>query len=191
MAASVAPTSSLCTACCGTRTVSKMSKSRGNTVDPIAWMDTYGTDAMRFTFARGANPGRTSRSGRSGSREHATSATSCGTQRFALINGASTSSPLPPRELLRRRSTDLVPLQQVIAEVDANYDDFQFAAAETLYHFAWDEFCDWYVELAKVSIAHGGDEAANTRLVLGHALDACCACCIRSRRTSPRRLWTS
>ncbi|HJY25418.1 MAG TPA: valine--tRNA ligase [Actinomycetes bacterium] len=153
----------------------KMSKSRGNTVDPIAWMDTYGTDAMRFTFARGANPGQDVPVGEEwvqGARNFCNKLWNAA--RFALINGASTSSPLPSRELLGSADRWILSrLQQVIAEVDANYDDFQFArAAETLYHFAWDEFCDWYVELAKVSLAHGGDEAANTRLVLGHVLDA-------------------
>ena len=138
-------------------------------------MDTYGTDAMRFTFARGANPGQDVPVGEEwvqGARNFCNKLWNAA--RFALINGASTASPLPPRELLGSADRWILSrLQQVIAEVDANYDDFQFArAAETLYHFAWDEFCDWYVELAKVSLAHGGDEAAHTRLVLGHVLDA-------------------
>ncbi len=138
-------------------------------------MDTYGTDAMRFTFARGANPGQDVPVGEEwvqGARNFCNKLWNAA--RFALINGASTASPLPPRELLGSADRWILSrLQQVIADVDANFDDFQFArAAETLYHFAWDEFCDWYVELAKVSLAHGGDEATHTRLVLGHVLDA-------------------
>src|SRR5918992_5056748 len=61
-------------------------------------------------------------------------------------------------------------LQRVTAEVDEHLDNFDFAkASEVLYHFAWDEFCDWYVELAKVPLA--GPEAAATRRVLGEVLD--------------------
>src|SRR5262249_3399482 len=63
-------------------------------------------------------------------------------------------------------------LHQVAAEVDAHFADFDFAkVCEVLYHFAWDEFCDWYVELAKVPLARGGAEAATTRRVLGEVLD--------------------
>jgi valyl-tRNA synthetase len=63
-------------------------------------------------------------------------------------------------------------LSAVAASVDADYEHFEFAkAAESLYHFVWDDFCDWYVELAKVPLATGGEAAHRTRLVLGHALD--------------------
>jgi valyl-tRNA synthetase len=153
----------------------KMSKSRGNSVDPIDWMDKYGSDAVRFTFARGANPGQDVPVGEEwvqGARNFCNKLWNAA--RFALLNGASIASPLPPRELLGTVDRWILSrLQQVIAEVDAAFDDFQFGrVADTLYHFAWDEFCDWYVELAKVSIAHGGNEATNTRLVLGHVLDA-------------------
>jgi valyl-tRNA synthetase len=59
-----------------------------------------------------------------------------------------------------------------VVEVDGYYEDFQFAkTSEALFHFAWDEFCDWYVELAKTPLAAGGDAAERTRLVLGHVLD--------------------
>ena len=76
----------------------KMSKSRGNTADPIAWMDTYGTDAMRFTFARReSGAGRPGRGGVvQGARNFCNKLWNAA--RFALINGASTSSPLPSRE---------------------------------------------------------------------------------------------
>jgi valyl-tRNA synthetase len=61
-------------------------------------------------------------------------------------------------------------LQAVIGEVDALYERFEFAKiADVLYHFAWDEVCDWYLELAKISLA--GDGAATTRRVLGEVLD--------------------
>jgi valyl-tRNA synthetase len=63
-------------------------------------------------------------------------------------------------------------LQALVSDVDDYYEDFQFAkASEALYHFTWDDFCDWYVELAKVPLAAGGTAAAATRAVLGHVLD--------------------
>ena len=62
-------------------------------------------------------------------------------------------------------------LQAVITEVDALYERFEFAKiADVLYHFAWDEVCDWYLELAKISLA--GPSADVTRRVLGEVLDA-------------------
>jgi valyl-tRNA synthetase len=63
-------------------------------------------------------------------------------------------------------------LQRVIAEVDEHFEAFEFAkVCDTLYHFAWDDVCDWYVELAKPVLAAGGTSAASTRRVLGHVLD--------------------
>ena len=57
--------------------------------------------------------------------------------------------------------------------MDAAYAEFEFAkVSDALYRFAWDEFCDWYVELAKVSLNSGDEaQAANTRAVLGNVLD--------------------
>src|SRR5262249_50254589 len=64
-------------------------------------------------------------------------------------------------------------LSAVIAETDALFEEFEFAkVCDVLYHFAWDEFCDWYLELAKATL--NGDDAAaagRTRMVLGHVLD--------------------
>src|SRR5262249_28207701 len=73
---------------------------------------------------------------------------------------------VPDRWILSR-------LAAVTAEVDALFEEFEFAkVCDLLYHFAWDEFCDWYVELAKAAL-NGPDEAAAalTRRVLGHVLD--------------------
>jgi valyl-tRNA synthetase len=59
-----------------------------------------------------------------------------------------------------------------VSDVDELFESFQFGkVCETLYHFVWDEFCDWYLELAKVQLAEGGQRAERTRAVLGHVLD--------------------
>ena len=63
-------------------------------------------------------------------------------------------------------------LQHVVSEVDENFERFEFAkVCDALYHFAWDDVCDWYVELAKPVLAAGGAGADVTRRVLGHVLD--------------------
>ena len=153
----------------------KMSKSAGNTVDPLAWMDAYGTDALRFAMARSANPGTDapiSEAGVAASRNFCNKLWNA--TRFALLNGANTTAPLPPAEQLGATERWILSrLTATIAEVDALYEDYQFAkATDALYHFVWDELCDWYLELAKVPLLRGGAEAAATRAVLGHVLDA-------------------
>ena len=151
----------------------KMSKTVGNTVDPNEWMDVYGTDATRFALARVANPGIDAPIGD----DNVAAARNFGTKlwnaaRFALANGASPALPLPSTP--RRRDADawiLGRLREVTAQVDALLEDFQFAkATEALYHFTWDELCDWYLELAKPQLASAGT-AEGTRAVLGHVLD--------------------
>ncbi len=152
----------------------KMSKSRGNVVDPLEWIDRYGADALRFTLTRGANPGADqaiSEEWAAGSRNFCTKLWNA--VRFALLNGATVAGPLPAaaeqsvvdRWVLSR-------LQTVAAQADAGYEDFQFAkTTEALYHFVWDEVCDWYLELAKLPLAAGGPAAEVTRRVLGEVFD--------------------
>jgi valyl-tRNA synthetase len=92
--------------------------------------------------------------------------------RFALINGAVVpEGPLSAEDLTDADAWILDRLDEVIGRTTELLADFQFAkAAEGLYHFAWDEFCDWYVELAKVQL-RDDDAAETTRAVLGTVLD--------------------
>jgi valyl-tRNA synthetase len=173
----------------------KMSKSRGNTVDPLEWIDRFGADAVRFTLARGSNPGSdtaVSEEWAAGSRNFCNKLWNA--TRFALMNGATVAATgtngsfdtqesgttggqqlaglsVPDRWILSR-------LSSVIAEVDGLLDRFEFGkACDALYHFAWDEFCDWYLELAKTPLTAGDTVPANTaeadrtRRVLGFVLD--------------------
>jgi valyl-tRNA synthetase len=154
----------------------KMSKSRGNTVDPLDWIDRFGADATRFTLARGASPGSdvaVSEDWVGGARNFCNKLWNA--TRFAIMSGALAGTPgapavagldVPERWILSR-------LDEVTAEADDFFERFEFGkACSTLYHFAWDEFCDWYLELAKPVLA-GPDEAAagRVRSVLGHVLD--------------------
>ncbi|WP_036499454.1 valine--tRNA ligase [Nocardia aobensis] len=152
----------------------KYSKSKGIGVDPLLWIDEYGADATRFTLARGAQPGSDLSVGPphvQASRNFITKLFNA--SKFALMNGAAPGD-LPQRATLT--DTDrwiLDRLDEVRAEVDGAFDRYEFGkACEALYHFAWDELCDWYLELAKVQFAESEERAASTRIVLGNVLDS-------------------
>ena len=153
----------------------KMSKSLGNGINPMDWVEQYGADALRFALARGANPGVDLPIGE----DNATSARNFTTKlfnaaKFALMNGARVDE-LPAREELTDADRWILDrCEEVRAKVDAYLDDYQFAKAnEELYHFAWDELCDWYLEIAKTQIPREGTTAQgeNTQVVLGRVLD--------------------
>jgi valyl-tRNA synthetase len=152
----------------------KMSKSRGNTIDPIEFMDKYGSDALRFTLARGANPGADQALAEewvAGSRNFCTKLWNA--TRFAMMNGANIKGDLPkPAELDGVNKWILSRLNETITEVDELFEKFEFAkACEIIYHFAWDDLCDWYLELSKSSFAAGGKSASDSARVLGEVLD--------------------
>jgi len=152
----------------------KMSKSFGNVVDPLDWIERFGADATRFTLARGANLGSdvpVSEDWCQGSRNFCNKLWNV--TRFAVMSGATVQGELPTHDELS--SVDrwiLSRLQHVIGEVDEHFESYEFAKiCDTLYHFAWDDVCDWYVELAKPVLTAGGAPADATRRVLGHVLD--------------------
>ncbi|MFC8830147.1 valine--tRNA ligase [Streptomyces sp. NPDC057137] len=152
----------------------KMSKTFGNVVNPLDWMDKYGADAVRFTLARGANPGVDVPIGEDwvqGSRNFANKVWNA--TRFAMMNGATVEGSLPDAE--RMSATDrwiLSRLNETVAQVDALYEDYQFAKlSDALFHFAWDEVFDWYVELSKTTFFAGGEQAKVSGRVLGEVLD--------------------
>ena len=153
----------------------KMSKSLGNGIDPMDWVRDYGADALRFALARGANPGIDLPIGD----DNAAAARNFATKlynatKFALMNGAAVG-PLPAREDLTDADRWILDrLETVRGHVDKLLDDYQFSKAnEELYHFAWDELCDWYLEIAKTQIPRDGEseQGRNTQIVLGRVLD--------------------
>ncbi len=148
----------------------KMSKSRGNGIDPLDWVEEFGADALRFTLARGASPGGDLNIGA----DHVRASRNFGTKlfnatRFALLNGAAIAPLPPPDDLTDADRWILGRLEEVRAEVDSAFDRYEFGrACAALYHFTWDEFCDWYVELAKTQLADG---LVQTTAVLAAVLD--------------------
>jgi valyl-tRNA synthetase len=172
----------------------KMSKSSGNAVDPLEWLDEYGADALRFTLLRGANPGAdvpASEEQVEGSRRFGTKLWNA--TRFALANGATVDAAVPDSaDLTDADRWILDKADRLVSDVDTAFDEFEFARlAEALYHFTWDEFCDWYVELAKVQIGEGGARADATRAVLGHVLDTVLRLLHPLMPFVTERLWTT
>lgn len=148
----------------------KMSKSRGNGIDPLDWVELFGADALRFTLARGASPGGDLSIGEDHARASRNFATKLfNATRFALINGAAPAA-LPALDALTDADRWILGrAEEVRAEVDSAFESYEFSrGCEALYHFAWDEFCDWYLELAKVQLAQG---IAHTTAVLAAVLD--------------------
>ncbi|PRX39480.1 valyl-tRNA synthetase [Planifilum fimeticola] len=154
----------------------KMSKSLGNGVDPLDVIEKYGTDAMRFMLSTGCTPGNDQRF----RWERVESARNFANKiwnasRFALMHLAEAreedltltgSLTVSDRWILHR-------LNETIDEVTRHLNRYDFGeAGRVLYHFIWDEFCDWYIEFSKLSL-YGEDEEAKrvTRAVLCHVLD--------------------
>ncbi|MCV7433297.1 valine--tRNA ligase [Mycolicibacterium bacteremicum] len=148
----------------------KMSKSKGNGIDPLDWVEKFGADALRFTLARGASPGGDLSIGEDHARASRNFATKLfNATKFALMNGAELTDLPAADQLTDADRWILGRLEEVRAEADAALEAYEFSrACEALYHFAWDEFCDWYLELAKVQVSQG---YSHTPAVLAAVLD--------------------
>ena len=140
----------------------KMSKSRGNIIDPLELIDRYGCDALRFTLAALAAPGRDiklSESRVEGYRNFATKLWNAA--RYAQMNGCALVPGHAPADCgltVNRWITAAV--ADCAGSVTAALDTYRFDdAASRLYHFVWGTFCDWYLEFTK-SILQGEDAAA-------------------------------
>jgi valyl-tRNA synthetase len=153
----------------------KMSKSKGNTVDPLGLIDKYGADALRFTLAAMESQGRDIKLDEKrveGYRNFATKLWNAA--RFAQSNGIGGSTTLePPAATQAVNRWIIAETVKTIQALDLALADLRFdESANTIYHFVWSQFCDWYLELTK-PILQGEDQAAadETRLVAGWVLD--------------------
>ncbi|HZC68351.1 MAG TPA: valine--tRNA ligase [Nitrospirales bacterium] len=153
----------------------KMSKSKGNVIDPLAVMDKYGTDALRFTLAAMASPGRDiklSEERIEGYRNFANKLWNAA--RFILMNleGPRAEAPWADRPITDRWIMSR--LHRCIGEVNRSLEEYRFdEAANTVYHFIWHEYCDWYLELSKPVLAEKDSlKAALTRTTLVESFEA-------------------
>ncbi len=152
----------------------KMSKSKGNVVDPLELIDTYGADALRFTMAACAAQGRDIRVAPArveGYRNFATKLWNAA--RFAEMNqcvSVADFDPAQSRETVNRWIAG--ESERALASVTEALEALRFnEAAAALYHFVWHVFCDWYVELIKPILAGNVEAAAETRAMTAWVLD--------------------
>ncbi len=152
----------------------KMSKSLGNGIDPLEIIDTYGADALRLTLATGNSPGndmRFSDEKVSASRNFANKLWNA--SRFILMNIGDDENPCElPKELALEDKWIISLVNKLAKDVTDNLDKFELGIAiAKLYDFIWDVFCDWYIEIAKIRLQKGGDEAQTAKQVLVWVMD--------------------
>jgi valyl-tRNA synthetase len=153
----------------------KMSKSKGNVVDPLGVIDQYGADALRFTLARGAAQGHDIRLGSQDVENNRNFATKLwNAARFAEINGCACDANFDPRkasEILNRWIVHET--AKTAAEVTEAIKSYKFNdAAGTIYRFVWNIYCDWYLELVKpILIGSDGTAKDETRATVAWARD--------------------
>ena len=142
----------------------KMSKSKGNIVDPLHLIDDYGADALRFTLAAMAAQGRDiklSTSRVEGYRNFATKLWNAA--RFAEMNGAARAANFDPKSAKDTLNRWILgEAARAVKEVTAAIETYKFNdAANAVYRFVWSIYCDWYIELAK-PVLTGADGAAKS-----------------------------
>ncbi|HOW06554.1 MAG TPA: valine--tRNA ligase [Flexilinea sp.] len=156
----------------------KMSKTKGNVVDPLTVMDQFGTDALRFTLLVGSTAGNdTNLSVKKveANRNFANKLWNAG--RFVIgaldkaPSRADDGSPIQPtladRWIWAR-------LQNLITDVERLFDSHQYGeAGRQIYDFFWSEYADWYLEIAKIQLSRGENIAFNTSRLLVRILDTC------------------
>jgi valyl-tRNA synthetase len=153
----------------------KMSKTKGNVIDPIEVTEKYGTDAVRFTLASMASPGTDiafSESRTDGYRAFANKIWNAA--RFMFMNldrveGASLTGGAKPEQLNKLENRWIYSrFHRVAGQVNQSLADYRFdEAANTIYKFFWGEFCDWYLEIIKPALSGAPEEARNAVTFLG------------------------
>ena len=154
----------------------KMSKTKGNVLDPIQVIEQFGTDALRFALTTGTAPGNDLRLGESkleSSRNFANKLWNAARFVMASLKSADAASlsgwyDLP--ELKHRQDRWLLDrLNLAIGSVNHYLREYEIGEAQrTIYEFLWGEFCDWYIEMAKVRLRAGDSEPLR---VLAHVLE--------------------
>lgn len=153
----------------------KMSKSKGNVVDPLDFIDKYGADALRFTLAVMETQGRDiklSESRVQGYRNFATKLWNAA--RFCEMNSAVNASTFDPKSVKHPLNQWIAgEVKKVCATVTKALEGFHFnVASDAIYHFTWGTFCDWYLELTKPVLADGAkQEQEETKKTCAWVLD--------------------
>ncbi len=152
----------------------KMSKSRGNVIDPLVMIEKYGADALRFTLAALAAQGRDIKLAESrieGFRHFVNKIWNAA--RFVLMNlEGFEKKDLKQEDLPKEAHWILSRLSRTVRRVREALDAYEFdQAALAIYHFFWHEFCDWFVEMSKLFLQRGGKERILVQNVLLEVLE--------------------
>ncbi|WP_417468962.1 valine--tRNA ligase [Maricaulis sp.] len=153
----------------------KMSKSKGNVIDPLELIDEYGADAVRFTLAAQAGQGRDIRMSKDrveGYRNFTTKLWNAA--RFCEMNECKPDAAFDPKSVKQTVNRWILSeCEQTVKAVNAGLDNFRFnEAAAAAYRFVWNVFCDWHLELAKPLFMGDDEEAkAETRATTAFVLD--------------------
>jgi len=161
----------------------KMSKSYGNVIDPLEVMDELGTDALRFTLLVGSTPGNDmnlSLKKVEANRNFANKIWNATRFVISNIDNLSSADGRPPAANRQPPNWTLADswiwarLRSLKSSVKRLFENFQYGeAGRQIYDFFWNEFADWYLEIAKLQLANGGDQAYYTAGTLGRVLDDC------------------
>jgi valyl-tRNA synthetase len=154
----------------------KMSKSKGNVIDPLTVMDQMGTDALRFTMLVGSTPGNDTNLSLKkveANRNFANKLWNAG--RFVIgALGQAPAAPAKEPDYTLADSWIWARLRTLVRDVERLFNNDQYGeAGRQIYDFFWGEFADWYLEIAKGQLAEGGDRAFYTADTLVRVLDRC------------------
>ena len=154
----------------------KMSKTKGNVVDPIEVMDSFGTDALRFTLLVGSTPGHDTNldiKKVEANRNFANKVWNAGRFVLSTLQNAPTAARNEPEWTLAD-SWIWAKLKGLIRDTDRLFKNYQYGeAGRQIYEFFWSDFADWYLEIAKIQMGEGVDRAYYTATTLVRVLDAC------------------
>lgn len=154
----------------------KMSKTLGNVIDPLEVMDEFGTDALRFTLLTGSAPGNDmnlSLQRVGANRNFANKIWNAGRLVLMVLEKAPATCTGSAKHTIADRWIE-ARLNNLLADVDRLLAGFQYAeVGRQVYEFFWGEFADWYLEIAKLQVAEGGDRAYLTTKTMILVLDSC------------------
>ncbi len=152
----------------------KMSKTKGNVVDPLVVMNELGTDALRFTLLVGSTPGKDSNLSLKKVESNRNFANKLWNAGRFVINAITTqeTTPAEPAEWTLADSWVWARLQNLVRDVERLFQTFQYGqAGQLIYDFIWNDFADWYLEIAKNQLAQGGARAYLTAETLLRVFD--------------------
>ena len=154
----------------------KMSKTKGNVVDPIEVMENFGTDALRFTLLVGSTPGHDTNldiKKVEANRNFANKIWNAGRFVISTLQNAPTEASNEPEWTLAD-SWIWAKLKGLLRDTDRLFKSYQYGeAGRQIYEFFWNDFADWYLEIAKIQMNVGNDRAYYTSMTLVRVMDAC------------------